>query len=197
MQRRCATFSAEWFDWLHLLKTHTTSQTPILTLPNNAHLHRIPLPHPPPTSNSIFSQSHHLCLMFCKHIPTKSKPSFLRLLERRGQTQQCTQSTTHKHVPLVKPSHSYISTDPFTTPFSASCPRAQPSQGRQHNNQILWGRATFLRKIFSVASFTQNNDPILTLSYLRIHLLFLKFPFINTECKLTLRYVKYKLRDTL
>ena len=32
------------------------------------------------------------------------------------------QSTTQNHLTLVKPSLSYLSTDPFTTPFSASCP---------------------------------------------------------------------------
>jgi len=66
----------------------------------------------------------------CKHNPTKSKPSFLRLLEGRGQTQHCTQSTTHKHLPLVKPSFSSLSTDPFTTPFSDSGPSLSRSKQR-------------------------------------------------------------------
>ena len=136
----------------------------------------------------------------CKHNPTKSKPSFLRLLEGRGQTQHCTQSTTHKYLPLVKPSFSSLSTDPFTTPFSASCSTlSRCKQSTTTNKQlpkICGGKGNFFEKFFSVASFTQSNDPILTLSYLRIHLLFLKFPFINVECKITLRYVKYKLRET-
>ena len=56
-----------------------------------------------------------------KHNPTKSKPSFLRLLAGRGQTQQCTHSTTHTHLPLLQPYLSSLYTNPFTTPFSASC----------------------------------------------------------------------------
>ena len=149
----------------------------MLTQPNNAHLHRIPLPHPPPTSNPISSQTHHLCLMFypCKHNPTKTQPNFLRLLEGRGETQECTQSTTQNHLTLVKPSLSYLSTDPFTTPFSASCPtlsRRKQSSTKDASpttncQKFAGGRATFSSqttqkrrnpRIFSFSSHNKSHN---------------------------------------
>ncbi len=87
---------------MHTQDTHNLPNTNL-----NATQQRSSAPHSPPTSttniqSNFQSVSSSLSNVYpCKHNPTKSKPSFLRLLEGRGQTQQCTQSTTHKHLPLV------------------------------------------------------------------------------------------------